>query len=114
MKNYIIQKHPTLDIFFLNRINHRGEILSCVGSADKEVTESGRWRVTINAPYDPETDSDACLIGYFDNKDEARKTLWTARYQTEFDGWLTTNLPKTNEPNEEHQSAADRYGAERV
>lgn len=55
---------------------HHG--FACIGSADQDL--DGRWRVVVDAPYDPETDSDARLVGYFPTQDEAIRALWNERH----------------------------------
>ena len=49
----------------------------CVGGASlrRQGDHQGEWAVTVNAPYDPETDSDIKLIGYAPDKQAAEKML---------------------------------------
>jgi len=72
-----INYHDNHDIIFLDIVKY-GAIKHCVGSA---TLSDGKWIVTINAIYDPETDSDSQLIGYYDDQPEAQLALWQARQQ---------------------------------
>lgn len=39
-----------------------------------------KWEVSINTPYDQETDTDSILINTFDTKEEAVTALWEIRH----------------------------------
>lgn len=56
---------------FLMRDGH------CIGGADCELLgeRKGQWRADIHTEYDPETDSDVRLLGWFATQDEARAAL---------------------------------------
>jgi hypothetical protein len=55
----------------------RGFYERCIGGADQDF--SGKWIVTVSAPYNEETDSDALFIGSYDTQDEARLALLRAK-----------------------------------
>lgn len=50
----------------------------CVGGVDRDFPNEG-YNVTVDQPYDPETDSDARLITKTDNLYNAWAALWAAR-----------------------------------
>jgi hypothetical protein len=49
----------------------------CIGSFDQTI--GGMWSASIDAIYDPETDSDATGLGDFDQRLDAIVALWSAR-----------------------------------
>jgi len=53
----------------------------CIGGADQVRfgDHQGQWQVTIDAPYDEETDSDVRFVGYFASRKEAIEVLWNER-----------------------------------
>lgn len=50
----------------------------CVGSFGR-CSVTGMWSASIDAPYDPRTDSDARLIGSYPRRLDAIVALWSAR-----------------------------------
>lgn len=77
---FSIDQHPTQETLFLEMQGDTNDWNSyrCIGCAS---LENGQWYVTVNAVYNPETDSDSQLIGYFDNQIDAQLALWQARQQ---------------------------------
>lgn len=49
----------------------------CVGSFCQ--VGNGLWRADVNAPYDPETDSDCLGLGEFKDRKDAIVALWHGR-----------------------------------
>lgn len=53
----------------------------CVGGIDKQTSgdKRGMWQVSIQAPYNEETESDIEVIGYFVCGLDALRSLWSNR-----------------------------------
>lgn len=58
----------------------------CTGSVDWTVGRPNNeaWAASVQKPYDPETDSDARLVGYYATQEEAIEALWNARHETRY------------------------------
>jgi hypothetical protein len=53
----------------------------CIGGVDLDHSQkSTPWRVRLDVPYDPETDSDSMIIGFYNTQQEAIKVLWEERF----------------------------------
>ncbi|WP_158657988.1 hypothetical protein [Agarilytica rhodophyticola] len=51
----------------------------CIGSIDFENLRK-KWRVSVDDNYDPKTDSDSRIVGYFTLQDDALNRLWLERF----------------------------------
>lgn len=49
----------------------------CVGSFDRSLDDT--WQASVNAPYDPETDSDSKTVAEGVSRMDAIAALWAAR-----------------------------------
>ena len=61
---------------------------ACVGGVDRDRdnrTGATIWAVGINAPYDPETDSDWTQIGTYADRNIALAVLWANRLRADKD-----------------------------
>ena len=56
----------------------------CVGCIEKD-RATGGWNVSINVPYDRETDSDSEEIGTYESRDRALGVLWSARHRADWE-----------------------------
>jgi hypothetical protein len=58
----------------------------CTGAVEWTIgrPDSEAWAARIQALHDPETDSDARLIGYYATQGEAVDAVWNARHETAY------------------------------
>lgn len=49
----------------------------CIGSFERNL--AGKWRASVNAPYDDETGCDSAELGLFDKRLDAIAALWRSR-----------------------------------
>lgn len=54
----------------------------CVGSFDR--APDGTWNASINTVYDPEADSDACVVAEGSSRIDAIAALWRERHRVHF------------------------------
>lgn len=59
-------------------------LAQCVGSVEYD-RATGGWSVSINTPYDPETDSDSREIGTYESRERALGVLWSRRHEADWE-----------------------------
>ena len=55
----------------------------CIGGIEYD-RQAGGWAVSINVPYDSETDSDSEEIGIYPARDIALRVLWANRHRADW------------------------------